>query len=157
MSRLQPRSVNGATGVLAGMVVLSGLTALLTVVYRGKLVRAWEAGHPDVGGALQPPSFVPVAIVLFCVFAMLAGVLVSFLRGGHAWARFALSGLGLFMLVVSLAGLRSDPPTLFLVLPVVWVALDVALLVCLWLPATSAYVNGSWEETAVRTPERPSA
>ncbi|NYD41456.1 hypothetical protein [Nocardioides panaciterrulae] len=155
MRRQQPRSISGAIGVLAAMVVLSGLTALLTVVYRDRLVRSWETGHPDVGGALQPPAFVPVAIVLFCVFALLAGVLVSFLRGGHPWARLALSGLSIFMAVVSLAGLRSDPPTLFLVLPVVWVALDLALLVCLWLPATSAYVNGSWESDPA--PTRPSA
>lgn len=156
MSRQQPRSVSGAIWVLAGMVVLSGLTALLTVVYRDRLVRSWQAGHPDVSGALQPPAFVPVAIVLFCVFAMLAGVLVSFLRSGHAWARLALSGLGIFMAIVSLAGLRSHPPTLFLVLPVVWVPLDLALLVCLWLPATGAYVNGSWEADLPAT-RHPSA
>jgi hypothetical protein len=157
MTRQQPRSVSGATWFLAGLVALSGLTALLTVVYRDDLVRSWESGHPDAGGALQPPAFVPVAIVLFVVFALLAGVLISFLRGGHAWARLALSGLAIFMAVMTLAGLRTDPPPLFLVLPAVWVALDVALLVCLWLPATSAYVSGSWGTPRSRTPERPSA
>jgi len=55
------------------------------------------------------------------------------------------------MAVMTLAGLRSDPPALFLVLPGVWVALDVALLVCLWLPSTSAYVNGSWQAPAPRS------
>lgn len=156
MTRQQPRSVSGATWFLAGLVALSGLTALLTVVYRGDLVRAWQSGHPDAT-ALQPPAFVPVAIVLFVVFALLAGVLVSFLRGGHAWARLALSGLGIFMAVVTLAGLRSDPPRLFLVLPVVWLVLDLALLVCLWLPATSAYVSGSWRGPRTPSAQRPRA
>ena len=157
MTRQQPRSVSGATWFLAGLVALSGLTALLTVVYRDDLVRSWEHGHPDVSGALQPPAFVPVAIVLFVVFALLAAVLVSFLRSGHAWARLALSGLAIFMAVTTLAGLRSDPPALFLVLPAAWVALDVALLVCLWLPPTTAYLNGSWQASPARTPERPTA
>ena len=157
MTRQQPRSVSGATWFLTGLVALSGLTALLTVVYRDDLVRSWERGHPDVGGALRPPAFVPVAIVLFVVFALLAAVLVSFLRSGHAWARLALSGLAIFMAVMTLAGLRSDPPPLFLVLPVVWVLLDLALLVCLWLPSTSAYVNGSWRGPRASASGRPTA
>jgi len=157
MTRQQPRSVSGVTWFLGGLVLLSGLTALLTVLYRDDLVRSWEAGHRDVSGALEPPAFVPVAIVLFIVFALLAAVLLSFLRSGHAWARLALSGLAVFMAVVTLAGLRSDPPALFLVLPVVWVALDVALLVCLWLPGTSAYLNGSWPGPSARVSGRPRA
>jgi hypothetical protein len=143
MGRQLPRSVNGATWVLVGLVLLSGLTALLTVLMRDDLVDAWSAGNPDVSGEVRPPSFVPVAIVLFVVVALLAAVLAVFLRSGHHWARVSLTGLAAFMAVASLAGLRSDPPTVFVVLTVVSVVLDVALLFFLWHPHTSAYIRGA--------------
>lgn len=140
MSRQQPRSVSGATWVVGGLVVLSGLTALLTVLMRDDLVRAWAAGHPDESG-VKPPSFVPVAIVLFVVFALLAGVLAVFLRSGHNWARLSLTALVGFMAVATLAGLRTGPPTAFLLVSVVAVVLDVALLFFLWHRDTSTYIR----------------
>ncbi|MFC4786654.1 hypothetical protein ACT8ZV_19420 [Nocardioides sp. MAHUQ-72] len=144
MSRQQPRSVSGATWVLLGLVLLSGFTALLTVILRDDLVSSWAAGHPDSTGDLKPPAFVPVAIVLFVVFALLAGVLAVFLRSGHSWARLSLTALVGFMAVATLAGLRSDPPPLFIVLTVVSVVLDAALLFFLWHRDTSAYIRGVW-------------
>jgi hypothetical protein len=143
MSRQQPRSVSGATWVVGGLVVLSGLTALLTVLMRDDLVRAWAAGHPDESG-VKPPSFVPVAIVLFVVFALLAGVLTMFFRSGHNWARLSLTALVCFMAVATLAGLRTGPPTLFLLVSVVAVVLDLALLFFLWHRDTSAYIRHTW-------------
>ena len=144
MSRQQPGSVTSATRLLWGLVALSGLTALLTAIMRADLVRVWASGHPDASGSVEPPQFVPVAIVLFVVFAALAGVLVMFFRDGHGWARLALSGLVAFMAVGTLSGLRAQPPALFLVLSWVSVGLDVALLVCLWHKDTSTYIRGAW-------------
>jgi hypothetical protein len=143
MSRQQPRSVSGATWTLGGLVALSGLTALLTVFMRDDLVRAWATGHPDETG-VKPPSFVPVAIVLFVVFALLAGVLLVFFRHGHNWARLSLTGLVAFMAIATLAGLRTGPPALFLVVSLVAVVLDVALLFFLWHRDTSAYIRNAW-------------
>ena len=143
MSRHQPRSLTNAILVLSGLVALSGLTALLTVVLRDELVRRWNLDHPTTG-TVQPPDFVPVAIVLFVVFALLAGVLVMFVRDGHNWARLSLSALVVFMSVATLAGLRTDPPPLFLVLAVLSVVLDLALLFFLWHRDTGTYVRGAW-------------
>jgi len=143
MSRQQPRSVSGATWVLGGLVALSGLTALLTVLMRDDLVRAWAEGHPDETG-VKPPSFVPVAIVLFVVFALLAGVLTMFLRSGHNWARISLTVLVGFMAVATLAGLRTEPPTLFMAVSLISVVLDVMLLFFLWHRDTSAYIRNAW-------------
>lgn len=144
MSRQQPGSVTSATRLLWGLVALSGLTALLTAIMRDELVRVWASGHPDATGSVEPPQFVPVAIVLFVVFAALAGVLVVFFRDGHSWARLSLSGLVVFMALGTLAGLRTEPPMLFLVLSWVSVVLDLALLVCLWHKDTSTYIRGAW-------------
>lgn len=162
MDRQQPGSVTNAVRVLGGLVLLSGLTAVLTFVFRDDLVRSWAEGNTaartmlEQGGmaalrrsSIAPPAFVRVAIVLFVVFAALAGVLVAFFRGGHHWARVALSALAIFMAVASLAGLRTSPPLFFEVLSVVSVLLDAALLLFMWHPDTSAYLRGTW------APDRP--
>jgi hypothetical protein len=141
MSRQRPRSVRGATWVLLGLVLLSGLTALLTVLMRDELVSSWSSGHPDVSGEVKPPAFVPVALVLFVVFALLAGVLAMFLRSGHHWARLSLTALVAFMAVASLAGLRSGPPTVFVVLTLASVVLDAALLFFLWHRDTGSFIR----------------
>ena len=143
MSRRQPRSLTNAIRAVWGLVALSGLTALLTVVFRDELVSRWEAGRPDIG-TVQPPEFVPVAIVLFIVFAALAGVLVMFVRDGHSWARVSLSALVVFMAVATLSGLRTDPPVLFLLLALVAVVLDAVLLFFLWHRDTTTYIRGAW-------------
>jgi len=143
MSRQLPGSVTRATWVLLGLVALSALTAVLTVVMRDDLVRSWADGRVDTG-TVRPPEFVPVAIVLFFVFAALAGVLIAFLRGGHNWARLSLTGLVAFMGLATLAGLRTNPPVLFLALSVVSVALDLALLFFVWHRDTNAYIRGVW-------------
>ena len=141
MGRQRPGSVTNAVRVLVGLVVLTGLTAVLTVVLRGDLVASWASGHPHSTGSVRPPDFVPVAVVLFFVFAALAGVLVMFFLGGHNWARLSLSALVVFLGVGALAGLRAGPPPLFMGLAGVAVLLGVVLLGCLWHPGTSAYLR----------------
>jgi hypothetical protein len=151
MSRQLPGSVTKAIWVLLGLVVLSGLSALLTVVLRDELVSSWASGRSDTS-TVKPPEFVPVAIVLFVVFALLAGVLSVFLRGGHNWARLSLTGLVAFMGLATLAGLRTNPPTLFLALSVVSVLLDLALLFFLWHRDTNAFIRGVWLDSHHPTP-----
>ncbi|MGZ4445072.1 MAG: hypothetical protein ACXVEC_00090 [Nocardioides sp.] len=144
MGRHQPKSVTNAVRVLGALVGLTGLVAVLTMVFKDDLVRSWAADNPDLSSSVEPPAFVPVAVVLFVVFAALAGVLVAFVRDGHHWARLSLTALVAFMGVATLASLRTSPPTLFLVLSGVSVLLDLALLACLWHPDTGAYIRGTW-------------
>jgi hypothetical protein len=67
-----------------------------------------------------------------------------FVRDGHGWARLSLSVLVVFMGVATLAGLRTDPPVLFLVLALVFLVLDAVLLFFLWQRDTSTYIRGAW-------------
>lgn len=143
MSRQQPGSVTNAVRLLVGLVALSGLTAVLTIVFRDELIRVWANGQRDTG-SVKPLDFVPVVIVLFVVFAALAGVLVMFIRDGHNWARLSLSALVVFTAVGSLAGLRTSPPTLFVVLSALSIVLGLLLLVFLWHRDTNAYIRGAW-------------
>lgn len=170
MSRQQPGSVTNAIRVLVGLVALSGVTALLTAVFRDDLVRSWADGNAtareilDQGGLvaldqsqLSPPAFVPVAIVLFVVFACLAGVLVMFFRDGHNWARVSLSALVVFTAIGSLAGISSAPPILFQVLSVASILLDLVLLAFLWHRDTSTYLRGAWLAAHPEVSETPGA
>jgi hypothetical protein len=157
MSRQQPGSVTNAIRALVGLVVLSGVTALLTIVFRDDLVRSWADGNDaareilEQGGldalnesSLHVPAFVPVAIVLFIVFAALVGVLLMFFRDGHDWARLSLGVLVVCAGLASASSLRTDPPTVFLVVSALSIVLDLVLLVLLWHPDTSAYLRGAW-------------
>ena len=146
MSPQRPASVTGAIWLLLGLVAWSGVTALLTAVFRDELVDAWAAGRADAG-AVEPPAFVPVAVVLFVVFALLVLVLLVFLRDGHRWARGSLTAVEVLMAVATLAGLRTDPPALFLALSLVSLVLDVAAVIFLWHRDTTAYVSDAWLAT----------
>jgi hypothetical protein len=125
-----------------GLVALSGLTALLTVVLRDELISRWEAGRQDIG-SVQPPEFVPVAIVLFVVFSALAGVLVMFVRDGHGWARLSLS-VWWCSGGRHAAGLRTDPPVLFLVLALVSSRGGRGPALLPVQRDTSTYIRGAW-------------
>jgi O-antigen/teichoic acid export membrane protein len=154
MKRQVPRSVTTSIWLLRAVVAWSGLTALLTYVFRDDLVLSWAEGNKaaqtilDEGGmeALQEssiniPAFAPLAIVLFVVFAALAGVLVVFFRGGHAWARTAITAMVLFLAFSTAVGLDRDLPVLFAVLSVVALLLNAALLLFLWHKDTTAYLK----------------
>jgi hypothetical protein len=53
-----------------------------------------------------------------------------------------LSALVVFMAVAALAGLRIDPPALFVGVSWLWLVVDVAALVALWRKDTRAYTAG---------------
>jgi hypothetical protein len=150
MSQQRPGSVTGAIWLLVALVALTGVTALLTVVFKDELIDAWASGRADAG-SVEPPAFVPVAIVLFVVIALLAGVLVMFFRDGHNWARLSLTGLVAFMAIATLAGLRANPPALFLVMAVAALVVDLALLLCLWHKDTRTYIHGGSIESGARS------
>lgn len=149
-----PASMTRAIWLLRIVVAWSGLTALLTVFFRDDLIRSWAEGNSaakailDKGGieavkesSLNVPDFVTVAIVLFVVFAAMAGVLVAFLRGGHGWARVVLTTMVLFMGFSTIVSLGRDLPALFAASSVVALALSAGLLFFLWHKESTAYLH----------------
>lgn len=141
MSPQRPASVTGAIWLLVGLIVWTGITAVLTVAFRSDLVDAWAEGRGDTG-SVEPPAFVPVAVVMFVVFALLAIVLIMFFHEGHQWARVLLTMVVVVMALATLAlSVRNQPPALFLVLLLVSLALEGAVLVCLWHRDTSVFVS----------------
>ena len=140
MGRQRPASVTSAIRAQLALVGVAGLATLLTIVERDELVRAWTARHPT---GIDPPDFVPVAIVLFITFGLLAAVLMVFFRAGHGSARVALTVLAGFFLLAMIAVLRLDPPVLFIVLAVLSGLLDLVLLFFLWRKDTSEFLRGA--------------
>lgn len=146
VARLDP--LRAGTALLVVQVVLLGVAALLTAVLHDDLVEVWAGRNAAAreilasGGvaaveesALRVPAFVPVAVVLFLVVAPLIGVLLAFWRHRAAWSRSALTALAIFGIVAAVIGLRADPPAVFSVLASLTIALNLALVPCLWHPA----------------------
>jgi hypothetical protein len=140
MPQQQPRSVTGAIWLLVALMAVTGVAALLTLVFKDQLIDAWAADRAD-DGSVEPPAFVAVAIVMFIVVASLSGVLLQFFRYGYHWARVALTGVGAGLALATLACLRTGQPAIFVVASVVVLVLDAAFVVCLWHRDTSAYVG----------------
>jgi O-antigen/teichoic acid export membrane protein len=140
MGRQRPGSVTSAIRAQLALVGVGALTTLLTAIQADELARSWASRRP-VG--IDPPAFVPVAVVLFITFALLAAVLVVFFRGGHGSARVALTVLAGFFLLAMIAILRLDPPVLFVVLAVVSALLDLVLLYFLWHKDTNEFLRGA--------------
>jgi hypothetical protein len=137
----RPASVDRAVLLLWGLVVVGLVVTVLVVVFRHELAEAWSAGHPP-DSAIKQPEFVPVVIVSYVVVAGLILTLVQFLRGGHNWARNSLAATVVFIGIATVAGLRTDPPAVFVVCAVVSLVYNAVLLFHLFHPATTAYVRG---------------
>ena len=138
MTQQRPAVVTGAIWLAIAAVAMTGLTALMTVVFKDELVRAWAADRSD-SGAVEPPAFVPVAITMFVVVACLAVVLISFYREGHNWARILLSAVVVLIGIATFAILRTNPPALFLAVAIVSVLVDLAAVVALWHKDSRAF------------------
>jgi hypothetical protein len=153
MRRQVPASVAHALRVLVAIVLLSAATALLTWVQRDEVILSWAKGNPSAqeilasGGieALRDsaivPKFVPLAVVSFVVFLLLAVVLAAFLVDGHGWSRLVLTLMAVFGVLVAALGLLNHLPVLFVVLSVLSMVLNVALVFFLWRRDTSAYLR----------------
>ena len=144
MGRQLPKSVTWAVRTQVALVVVSGLITVLTAVLRSELVDAWSRRHPALAaGGTPPPAFVPVAVVLFITFALLAGVLLVFFRSGHPSARLSLTGLAVFFMFAMVVVIRQDPPGMFVGLSVVAAVLDAALVFFLWHRDTNEFLRGA--------------
>ena len=108
----RPASVDRAVLLLWGLVIVGAAVTVLVIVFRHELADAWSAGHPP-DSAIKQPEFVPVVIVSYVVVAGLILTLVPFLRGGHNWARYSLAATVVFIIFSTVAGLRTDPPPVF--------------------------------------------
>lgn len=151
--RQLPGSITNALRSLVAIVLVLGATAALTWVQRDDVIRSWAKGNPSAqdllasGGmdALREsaivPKFVPLALVSFVVFVILALVLAAFLVDGHGWARLGLTATAVFGVLVAAVGLRHSLPPLFVVLSSLALVLYAALVFFLWRRDTSAYLR----------------
>jgi hypothetical protein len=157
MGEEQPASLTWASRALAAVVALGLLTTVLMVVLRDELIRSWAEGRRDLrrvlntqgldgikNGEVHVPAFVPVAVVMFVVVAMLIWVLAAFLRSGYTWARMSLTLTLVFLAVGTIGGLRTGAPTVFTVLSVASFPLEAVAIYFLWHRDTSAYLRGTW-------------
>lgn len=135
-----PRSVSLAVWLVVALVVVGAVVTALTAIERDSLIEAWSVGHPE-DSAIQPPAFVPVAVVLYVVFAGLLLVLLPFLRTAHNWARWSLVAMVVVIVLATLASLRTDPPALFVVCALGSLPLDAAILYALLHRDTTAFVR----------------
>ena len=87
------------------------------------------------------PKFVPLAVVSFVVFLLLAVVLAAFLVDGHGWSRLVLTLMAVFGVLVAALGLLNHLPVLLEVLSAVSMVLYAALVFFLWRQDTSAYLR----------------
>ena len=115
MSPQRPTAVTTSMWLVVGVLVLTGVSALLTLPFQDELLAAWRAGRPDTS-SVEKPAFVPVALVMYVVVALLIGTLLMFFREGHNWARRIILALMLLIVVGMIAVLRTGPPNLFVVL-----------------------------------------
>jgi hypothetical protein len=157
MSAEQPVSVTRARQLLAAVVALGAVVTVLIVVLQDQLIRSWAEGRPDTrrvlrtrglqavkDGEVHVPAFIPVALVLFVVVALLIWVLAAFLRGGYGWARIALTLTLFFLAVGTIGGLRTGAPATFMVLSIASFPIEAAAAFFLWHKDTSAYLKGTW-------------
>jgi hypothetical protein len=137
--RALPTTVRAASLAQVGLVVLTGLATVLAVLLRDDLLAEWYRRHPT---GIEPPAFAPVAVVLFVTYALLAGVLLVFFRGGHREARWGLTLLAAFFAFTMVVLVRQDPPTLFVVLAIGCAVVDAAVAALLWRRETTAFLRG---------------
>lgn len=123
MSPQRPTAVTASMWLVAGVLVLSGVTALLTLAFQDELLAAWRSGRPDTS-SVEQPSFVPVALVMYAVVLLLTIVLMMFFRERHNWARWLILSIVVMLAVATIAVLRTELPTLFLVLCWAGIVLD---------------------------------
>jgi hypothetical protein len=160
---LVPRSAELAIRATWSLVAVIALLVVLLAIFSNEVVGAWASGHEgarevfDQGGreALEragyaPPSFLPVAVTMLVVAAMLVWVLTAMLRRGYRWGQLGLFALMLFAAYVSIAlGFVLAPPPVFVVLAAVALLIEGVVIVFLWHPDTREFLAGPWAEAPV--------
>lgn len=155
LARERPGSVVRAIQVHVLLIVLGAVAAALTVVLNDELIRSWAKGRADMrrvletqgldaikDGAVRPPAFVAPSITLFVVVALLIWMLLLFFANANGWARLALTALLFFAAVATIAGIRTEPPTVFVVLMIASMGLEAVAVAFLWHPDTNRFLRG---------------
>lgn len=136
----RPPAVELACWLLWFLVAAGLLVCVMVVVQREDLGAVWSP--MQVGDStVQPVEFVPVILVLYGVTAVLAATLIALFRSGHNWARHSLAAIVVGIFLVTVATVRTDPPTI-----VDWCAIGAAVLsavtlVFIWHPQSRAFVR----------------
>ncbi len=147
---VRPRALSWVTRGVWAQVVVGVTTAVLVVVEREALMDAWTSGQsPD--STIAPLSFLPVALVCCGTFVGSVLLMLAFLRAGHGWARWCLAAIVAFVVLATVAALRTAPPTPFVVVSAVGLLVEVATLVALWHPSVSRFLR------EIAASERPAA
>ncbi|MFC7497561.1 MULTISPECIES: hypothetical protein [unclassified Nocardioides] len=150
MSQQRPVTVTAGVWLTLSLVVLSVVTAVLSILFKSELLDAWQSGREDTG-SVEPPDLVPVVVVMLIVLALLLVVLAEFFRSRHAWARVAITVAVIGMALGTLATLRIEPPALFVVLSVASLVLEAAILIALWHRDTGVYLRAADRSEDVRS------
>ena len=150
----RPSSVTRAIRMHWMLVLLGLVVVVLTVVLNDELIRTWAEGRSDLrrvletqglqaikDGAVRPPAFVAPAITLFVVVGLLMWMLLVFFANGNNWARLCLTALLFFAAVTTVAGIRTDPPEVFVVLSVASMVIEVVAVAYLWHPDTNRFMR----------------
>src|SRR6476659_6253762 len=153
MAREVPGSVVNAVRVLGLIVATSAVIAVLIWWLRDDVVLGWAKGNPSAqeilseGGITQlrespiVPGFVALALVAFVVFALLAMVLGSFFKGGHAWTRPVLTATAGVGVLVAAVCLDNHLPVIFTVLSALVIVEGLVLSYFLWQRETTSYLR----------------
>ena len=153
MARDVPGSVANAVRVLGLIVATSGVITLLIWLMLDEVVLGWAEGNPsaqellDQGGIDQlrespiVPGFLPLAIVAFVGFALLAMVLGSFFKGGHAWTRPVLTATAGVGVLVGAVCLDNHLPVIFTVLSALVIVEGLVLSYFLWQRETTTHLR----------------
>jgi hypothetical protein len=150
----RPSSVTQAIRMHAGLVALGAVAVVLTVVMNDTLIRSWAMGRPDMRrvletqgldaikeGAVRPPAFIAPSITLFVVMALLVWMLLVFFANANGWARLTLTALLFFTGVSTVAGIRTDPPGIFVGLMIASMVVEVVAVAYLWHPDTNRFLR----------------
>lgn len=153
MARDVPGSVVNAVRVLGLIVATSAVITLLIWLLRDDVILGWAEGNPSAqeilarGGIDQlrdspiVPGFVALAVVAFVGFALLAVVLGSFFKGGHAWTRPVLTATAGIGVLVGAVCIDNQLPVIFSVLSALVIVEGLVLSYFLWKRETTSYLR----------------
>ena len=150
----RPSSVTMAIRMHWLLIVLGTVAVALVVFLNDELIRSWAEGRPDMrrvletqgleaikNGEVRPPAFIAPSITLFVVVALLIWMLLLFFANANGWARFALTALLFFAAVATIAGIRTDPPRIFVAIMIGSMVVDVVAFAFLWHPDTNRFLR----------------
>ncbi|WP_436698308.1 hypothetical protein [Nocardioides sp. BYT-33-1] len=136
----RPPAVVIACWLLWFLVAAGLLVCVLVVARRDDLGSVWSP--MQVGDStVQPVEFVPVILVLYGVTAVLAATLIALFRTGYDWARHALAAIVVGVILVAVATVRTDPPTMVDGMAIAAAVIGAVTLVFLWHPQSAGYVR----------------